>query len=150
MKLEVFVICDAATDDRGKLNLLGTFDTIWARTMPAVHPQCAVALRLRFTQIEEGSHTLKINVINQDGRQVVPPLEAKVGVRFGESGRSSTARNMILTIQGMKLDEYGEYSIDLAIDGRQEASVPLFVKQPPSNGSKPPAEEGNGHQDSTR
>jgi hypothetical protein len=28
----------------------------------------------------------------------------------------------------LKLPKFGEYSIDLAIDGRHEASFPLFVK----------------------
>jgi hypothetical protein len=43
MNIQVAVLCDAATDDNGKLNLLGAFDTIYARELPAIHPQCAVA-----------------------------------------------------------------------------------------------------------
>ena len=31
MNIQVAVLCDAATDDNGKLNLLGAFDTIYAR-----------------------------------------------------------------------------------------------------------------------
>jgi hypothetical protein len=29
----------------------------------------------------------------------------------------------------MKIDSFGEYSIDLALDGRHEGSIPLFVRQ---------------------
>jgi hypothetical protein len=29
----------------------------------------------------------------------------------------------------MKLPNFGEYSIDLGVDGRHEASIPLFVRQ---------------------
>ena len=54
MRLEIFSLCDAATADFGKLSMLGVFDTIWAIKIPAVHPQCAIALRVRFEKIERG------------------------------------------------------------------------------------------------
>jgi hypothetical protein len=34
-----------------------------------------------------------------------------------------------LDIQQLKLPKFGEYSIDLAVDGRAEASLPLYVKK---------------------
>ena len=58
MNIQVAVLCDAATDDNGKLNFLGAFDTIYAPQLPAVHPQCAVALRVAFMSGEEGAHKL--------------------------------------------------------------------------------------------
>ena len=33
-------------------------------------------------------------------------------------------------INGMKFDEYGEYAIDLAVNGRHEARIPVYVRQP--------------------
>ena len=54
MRVEVFSLCDAATTDGGKLNLLGAFDAIWVKTMPVVHAQCAIALRVRFSRSERG------------------------------------------------------------------------------------------------
>jgi hypothetical protein len=41
------------------------------------------------------------------------------------------ATNMILNLQGLKFPGFGEYSIDLAIDGRHEASLPLYVRKIP-------------------
>ena len=35
---------------------------------------------------------------------------------------------LVANIGGMKIDAFGEYSIDLAIDGRHEGSIPLFVR----------------------
>ena len=61
MTIQLAVLCDAATDYNGKLNILGTFDTIFAQQFPAAHPQCSVALRVSYTKMEEGNHTLKIN-----------------------------------------------------------------------------------------
>ena len=42
--------------DNGKLNLLGAFDTIYTQQLPAVHPQCSIALRLTFGHEDEGAH----------------------------------------------------------------------------------------------
>ncbi|MBI5055340.1 MAG: hypothetical protein HZB61_01800 [Nitrospirae bacterium] len=131
MKVELFVLCDAATDYHGKLNILGTFDAIWTRQIPAVHPQCAVALRLRFTKIEEGAHKVRINIVDEDGKAVIPPLDAGVNIQFREALTSMSA-NMILNLQGLKFPKYGEYSIDLAVDGRQEASLPIYVQPVPA------------------
>jgi hypothetical protein len=137
MKIEVFALCDAATDSMGKLNILGTFDTIYAHQMPAVHPQCAVAMRVRVTRIEKGEHRIKINIVDQDGKAVVPSLDTSMQVLFPDE-QPSHAFNIILNMQGLKFEKHGEYSIDLAIDGRQEASLPLFVKDPPQNPAAPP------------
>jgi hypothetical protein len=131
VNIEMIVLCDAATEYQGKLNILGTFDAIWARSIPAVHQLCAVALRLRFSRIEEGEHSVKLNIIDADGKSVVKPIETKVNVQFKESALSSVAVNMILNIQGIKFPDYGEYSIDLAVDARHEASLPIYVNQAP-------------------
>ena len=131
MDIEVFVLCDAATDIQGRLNILGTFDTIWSKQAPVVYPHCAVALRLRFSRIEEGEHSIKINIIDEDGKLIVPSLNANTNLNFGSNPEGSVAHNLILNIQGLKLEKYGDYAIDLAVDGRQEASLPLRVKQPP-------------------
>jgi hypothetical protein len=132
MKVELFVLCDAAADYNGKLNILGTFDTIWAKQIPAVHRQCAIALRARFSRIEEGDHMVKIHIVDEDGKAVVPSLEAGVHVQFGETP-SSVSMNMIFNIQGLTINDYGEYSIDLAIDGRHEASLPLYMNRMQGN-----------------
>lgn len=131
MKVELFVLCDAATDYQGKLNILGAFDSIWSKQMPTVHPLCAVALRMRFSKIEEGEHKVRISIIDEDGQAVVKPVEANVNILFRNTSLASVATNMILNLQGLKFTNFSEYSIDLAIDGRHEASLPLYVNKIP-------------------
>jgi hypothetical protein len=131
LKVELFVLCDAATDYQGKLNLLGTFDSIWAKQMPAIHPQCAVALRIRFLKIEEGEHKVKISIVDGDGKAVVRPIEAGVNIQFKNTLLTSMATNMILNLQGLNFPVYGEYSIDLAVNGRHELSLPLYINKIP-------------------
>jgi len=127
MDVEAFLLCDAATDQQGKLNVLGAFDTVFAKKVPVVHPACAVAARIRFSKVEQGEHAVRICVIDQDGKEVVPKLDGKVSVRVGDEA-GSAAINLVLNFQRLKLPDYGEYSIDLAIDGQQKASLPFFVR----------------------
>ncbi len=133
MKIEAFVLCDAATNYQGKLNLLGTFDTIFTNNLPILYPFCSIAVRLRFSQIEEGEHKLTINFSDTAGKLIIQPLNANMKVSFSKDGPKSIATNMILNIQGLKLENFGEYTISLAIDGRHESSLPLFIKETPKN-----------------
>jgi hypothetical protein len=128
MNVQIAVLCDAATDYNGKLNLLGTFDTVLTQQMPAVHPQCSVALRIVFDKIEEGAHKVKMNFVDDDGRFIMPSIEMPVEVAL-PADASMLARNFIVNIQQLKFDRPGQYAIDVAIDGRHETSIPLQVKQ---------------------
>lgn len=129
MNIEVYALCDAATNDSGKLNILGVFDSIWARELPVAHPQCAIALRIRFDSIERGEHRVAVTFVDLDGKNIISPAHGIINVNFPDGQRSGSA-NLILNIQMLKLEKYGEYSIDLAIDGRSEGSLPLFVIKP--------------------
>jgi len=130
MNVEAFLLCDCATDQQGKLNILGAFDTVYARKMPAIHPACTVAARLRYSRVEEGEHKIKINLIDADGNPAGPVLEREISLNVNESDNSGV-RNIILNIQGLRLENFGEYRIDFAIDNRLEASLPLKVREVP-------------------
>ena len=132
MNVQVAILCDAATQEAGseKLNLLGAFDTIYAQQLPAVHPQCAVALRITFATADEGPHKLALTFINADGRPVMPAMEIPVAVALPEDVHFVT-RNFVVNIQQLKFAEVGLYSVDILMDGRSLASIPLQVKLMP-------------------
>jgi hypothetical protein len=128
MDIEIIALCDAATESGGKLNILGSFDTIFAPKFPATHPHCAIVLKCRFLRIEQGEHKIRITITNEDGKPVTPPFDAKVNVRF-PLGQDSVATNIILNIQSLKFEAAGHYAIDAAVDGRHEKTLPLNVKE---------------------
>ena len=130
MNIQVAVLCDAATEDHDKLNLLGSFDTIYTPQLPAVHPQCAVALRVTFAAGDEGTRKLKLNFINADGHAIMPPIEIPVAVALPDDAYFVT-RNFIINIQQLKFTEAGLYSVDLRLDGESKATIPLQVKHLP-------------------
>ena len=135
MDIQVAVLCDAATDYKGKLNLLGTFNSVHTRELPANYPQCSIVLRVVFKLVEEGSHKLRINFVDEDGKFVMPSIELPFEVSVPEND-SFADRNFILNIQRLKVEKFGQHAVDIAIDGRQEASIPLEVKQIPGQGKE--------------
>ena len=128
MNIEAFLLCDCATDSFGKLNVLGAFETLYAPETPFVHRACTIAVRIRFSKIEQGKHNMRLNVIDQDGKNIVPKLDGKLNVPARQDV-DSIAVNMILNLQGIKFEKFGKYRIDFALDGRQEATLPFHVKQ---------------------
>jgi hypothetical protein len=128
MIIEIFSLCDAATSESGKLNILGAFDTIWVRQFPAVYPHCAVATRVRFSSVEIGEHKVGLRLIDMDGKDVLPPAGGAMRLDLSESCTSGSS-NLILNIQSMKLERAGELSLELSIDGQNAMSLPLYVRQ---------------------
>ena len=130
MNIEVFSLCDAATVDAGgKLNILGAFDTIWAANIPVVYPHFAVALRVRFNSIEKGEHKVAFNLVDVDGKRILPPATGVINVNPPHEQRT-VSTNSIINVQMIKIEKYGEYSLDLSINGENLASLPLFVVKP--------------------
>jgi len=128
MNIQVAVLCDAATQDSSsKLNVLGAFDTIYTPQLPALHLQCAVALRVTFSAGDEGQRKLALNFINADGRSIMPPIEVPVVVAIPEDTHFVTL-NFVVNIQQLQFPEAGLYSVDIRLDGQSQASIPLQIK----------------------
>src|SRR5687767_14383517 len=81
MDMQIAILCDAATDNSGKLNILGTFDTIYTTQLPAIHPQCSIALRMAFSKAEEGAHKVRMTFVDEDGKPVMPNIDMSVDVK---------------------------------------------------------------------
>lgn len=128
MQIQLAVLCDAATDYAGKLNILGTFDTLITSQLPAIHPQCSIALRLTFQKQEEGRRVIKVNFVDEDGQSVVQPIELHLDVTVPDD-TIFLSRNAVITLQNLQLKHAGLYSIEIMVDGATETNIPLLVKQ---------------------
>jgi len=140
MDIQIAALCDAATDSHGKLNILGTFDTINAGQLPAVHAQCSIALRLVFSKMEEGHKEIKLNFVDEDGKLVMPSIDIPVDVAVPED-TSFISRNFIINIQQLRFERAGLYGIDIAVAGHHIGSIPLLVRHLP--GAQPPTQEAS-------
>lgn len=127
MIIEMFCLCDAATDNAGKLNILGAYDTLFSATYPAKVASLIYAIRLRLSADESGEHRLQINCINYDGKSIVAPFSAVVNADL-PSGSDAMAFNVIIVASNVVIPAPGKHRIDLLIDGRTSASLPLLAK----------------------
>lgn len=129
MDMQIASLCDSAVDYNGKLVIVGTFDTIGTATLPAMMPPCALALRMVFRKDHEKKdrHTLHIDFLDEDAKAVVPQLDANFEVRLAPEMAFFT-QNVVFNLQGIALTKDGVYSVDISLDGRKRASIPLQVR----------------------
>ena len=126
MVIQSALLCDAAQDYNGKLCLLGSFDTILAPRFPMLHPACSVAIRLTFRSEDEGTHRMKLLLIDEDGRNILPKIEASMDIKM-PSNVFFYSRNIVFNLQQTRFDRPGQYSIDLLIDDQICARIPLQI-----------------------
>jgi hypothetical protein len=130
MEILTAVICDSAADYNGKLCVLGTFDTIYAHRFPAVHPHCALALRVVFRTPDEGLRRFRISFIDPDGHNVLPREgEPRFEVNVAEIPEKAAfvSRNFVINLQGLPLEKASLYSFDVHMDEQIVARIPLQV-----------------------
>lgn len=128
MVVEIFSICDAATDYSGRLNILGAFEGIAAITAPIARDRCSLAVRIRFQVEETGAHVMDVRFVDPAGALIAPKMEATFDVKIG-AGRMSGAHNLVLNINRLLFPVFGNYEIQLWVDGEQRSSLPLLVTQ---------------------
>ncbi len=127
MDIQVATLCDAANDYNGKLCVLGTFDTIGSRSLPVVHQNCVLAMRICFRAVDEGEHDLAIRIIDADGEDVINPLPpVKFDIRLPQDVDFVT-RNMIIHFQALQFSKAGTFSLEIAVDDDSLVSIPLRV-----------------------
>ena len=132
MKVEIFNLCDfAQTDANGKLSLIGIFDIINVKQVPATHNFCSLVAKIRFDKNEEGVKKIRISINDLDGKSIIPTMDMITPVNIP---RNQTHANIqvVSLIPQIKFPYFGEYLIGLDIDGRQAASATIYVRQLPT------------------
>ncbi len=128
-ELDFMIVSDYVRAENGVLHMIaGGFDTITARTLPAVR-SVGIGLSLKLTQREMAEHhTLRLVFHGADGARITEvgadlgahskapdaPPERKVGV--------VTALNMSLP-----LPAYGDYRLELLVDGDSKKEIVIHV-----------------------
>ena len=143
MTTEMLTLCFAARPSpNGELNILGATDIIFVPQFP-IAISCNLVAKLRFRKIEEGVKEIRFSIIDSDGKPLQPsPPPQQINIQI-PSGGSSASAAIVVGIHNLQIPHAGEYEIGLAVNGRLEMTVPLFVRQPPAQapGAGPSAQE---------
>ncbi|MBK5270826.1 MAG: hypothetical protein JJE22_07415 [Bacteroidia bacterium] len=115
MEIEIFTLADFAQDNSSKLTIVGTFDSIQSKQFPCIHPACAIAMRLRFSEKETGDHDFKLKLNDTAGKELFPAITGNIKVMVPASNQYS-AINIVVNLNQLKFEKEGKYSFELYID----------------------------------
>lgn len=129
MTTDIVTLCHSATIVNNQISLLGAFDTILLSSVPTPHPPFTVVVRACFSPDEAGQHQLILRTVDPDGRNL-----GEMTIQLALSPESFDPKftlSIALPIAGMELRCFGEYAIDLLLDGEEPIRTPFFVKKAP-------------------
>ena len=126
MNVELALLADyAAVMKDEKLMAAGVFDRLAPLEMPWQHPTMFIALRVHFHPGEDGSHKIKIRLVDPDGGEIVS-LEADAGIPQIDPVEGANLQ-LVLSLNNVPFVAYGRHAFDVFLDGRYEYTIPLVV-----------------------
>jgi hypothetical protein len=126
MQAEILAICEAATVNSGKLNILGTFDILAFSKFPVTYDSFSIATTVRFGPDEAGPHVMRVNWIDSDGEVAFCSTEASFEIQF-LAGQD--IKHFIWHVREKEFFGPSEFLLQLVVDDTPVSSVPLTVKE---------------------
>jgi len=126
LRTEVFVICEGAVEQNGRLSLVGAYEMIGVPSFPSVMPAITIAVRVRFWPAEDRRHLMRLEITDPDGVCVVRTDESLVTLNPLTPDRS-IAYNVIGQFKDIQFNQQGEYSVDFYLNGCIESRLPFCV-----------------------
>ena len=132
MEVDFAFLADKADIVGGKLYVLGgAFDAISAKQVPVVHSQMTLAIRFLLSPSEVNrEHKLEVILMDSDGKRIIA-LPGQFSVKphpenvLGYKIPFLTALNF----WNIRFEKFGDYSIELLLNGTSIKSIPLRLVQ---------------------
>lgn len=96
--------------------------------LPVCVGMCCIDVKMRFDRLEAGAKEVHVTFHDEHGAVAIPRLEAKVDVNTIVE-LESTIIPLAFFIKQLSVPAFGQYSVDLAVNGRKEAGTTLYVRQ---------------------
>ncbi|MFQ5879555.1 MAG: hypothetical protein ACE5IZ_05230 [Dehalococcoidia bacterium] len=125
MEIEFLIIADAVEATNGKLYVLGGGWNQWkSPSFPTqVRMGIAVGILVPWNETNE-KHHVTIDIVDADGKAVLPPINAEVEVGRPPGLRAGTTQRAILAINsGFPLQSAGSYEVKANVDGGSQKAV---------------------------
>jgi hypothetical protein len=123
MDIEVFTICDFAQVNQSKMTIVGTFNSLSSDKFPVI-ASFYIAVRVRFEKGSEGKYRLSFTINNRDKETESSKLTVPADISHIDG--DLYIYQLAISINNMKFDEPGEYTVDLYIDDFYK-SIPLYI-----------------------
>ena len=126
MQIDFAFLCQNALQDN-TVNAIGIgFDAIPTAEVPYTHRDMSLVVKLRFSKPEEGLKKLALSMMDSDGGEIHPTLEATMEVEIPE-GQAEVGVPFVIGIQDVNFPGYGDYVIHATVDGIEVFRVPFSV-----------------------
>jgi hypothetical protein len=130
MHTDFAFVCDFA-EAGAKINALGIgFDTIYAPQLPVRHPHFSIVVQLRASTAEAGQKRIHVSLVDDDGKDVIPPVQGQFNLPRAE-GRSYGLGRFVMEFNSVEFKAYGPYTVAVTVEGMEVASIAFRVAQPP-------------------
>ncbi len=129
MEVEYLLLChSSARDARQRLSILGIFETLQSTHTPLVITGEVVA-RILFSQDEQGSrHVFQAEIVNADGVKIIATDAVSFVVQSSLHDLPS-AQDFRFDFTGGIVPNFGEYVLQMLLDGKVIKVTPLFAQQ---------------------
>lgn len=123
MRAKYSFVCDAANISKSNtLNALGIFNHMNALKFPWKHSRFTYVANILFHPSEEGNHKFKLTFVDEDGKEIIPPLNGEI-----EVAPPTFSTNIMLEINNIQFPKAGPYQIDLTIDHQHVCAESIHV-----------------------
>ena len=136
MRIKYSFVCDSAVIGvNGNLNAMNIFQNLGAKQFPVTIPKMVFVAVIQFHRSEVGIHTFKLELVDEDGRAVIPVMNGEINAT-----PQALNANMLAEIVGVSIPKTGVYQLDLTIDNNHMTSETFTVTQfSPPQKQIPPA-----------
>ena len=133
MEVNFAFLCDYADQSGGKMTAVGIgIDTIYAAKVPVKHYLLYAVISIKFSATEVGPKQVGMHLIDEDGKSVVPPLNATINVGSPPPGFLYRNQQIALAMQGVTFPHYGDYTVSWLVGGQEIKAIPLKVAPLPT------------------
>ena len=127
MRCDYAFICDFAQDSGGKVSAIGIgWETIFAPSVPVIHPQMSFVASLTGTIAEAGIKNVEFRLINADGGDVLPPMKMDLELVVQEPALEGRM-NLVVNLNNIEFTKFGKYAMHLVVQGNEMARCSFSV-----------------------
>ena len=130
MQLLTILAADYANiAEGGKLNVMGIFTIIYAKSFPVVHPSMFLVVKMSPDFTEYGQERkLTITLVDEDGKLEVAKITGDIQVPMSVGGNKPEI-NLTVDLKGLVFPKPGRYQFSVLVDKDFKGSLAIDVIQ---------------------
>ncbi len=127
MRCNYSFLCDFAQDTGGKIGALGIgWGEMNVASVPVIHQQMGFVASLEGTIAEAGMKKIELSLIDADGSEIIPKLEADMEFIVNEPALEGRL-NLIFMLNQIQFPKFGQYAFHLVVQGNEIAQQRFTV-----------------------